>query len=163
MLGFAVLIGLWGCETTEPKKTDNSNTVFRGASFELTFPPEIQPASEQGDGYAVHYFRLPTSKAALGIYEGQRPSLFSKQEKDLTVMKKGTTFRKNIDRGNDVWGIDSNAKVWRESVWSCTRAVISKEGKKYQLPSMLHIWYFGATEEEQQLFDSLVDSIEMLE
>jgi hypothetical protein len=31
------------------------------------------------------------------------------------------------------------------------------------LPSMIHIWYFGATEEEAEVFDSIADSIQMVE
>src|SRR4051812_21910371 len=111
-----ILLSLVGCETVEPAKT--VEPTYRGASFEVVLPPAVETSSEQGDGYAVHYFRVPGSKSSLGIYEGQRPNLFSNHEKDLTVMKKGTTFRNNIDRGDDSWGIDSNGKIWRESVWN---------------------------------------------
>jgi hypothetical protein len=99
----------------------------------------------------------------MGVYEGQRPHLFSKKEKNLTVMRRGTTSRENIERGDDVWGVDSNSMVWRESVWDCRRLVRGDKGKAYRLPSMIHIWYFGATEEEAEVFDSIADSIQMVE
>lgn len=156
-------ISFVGCETTSHETKHDSPQIYRGASFTVTLPPNVDGVSEQGDGFAVHYFRIAGSKTSMGVYEGQHPSLFSKRERDLTPMRRGTTFRKNIDRGDDTWGIDSNAKIWRESVWSCTRAVVSPEGKKYRLPSMIHVWYFGATEEEQIVLDSIVDTIEMID
>jgi len=148
-----------GCQTTQPEKKEND--VYRGASFEMMVLPTIEVANEQGEDYAVHYFRIMGSKTTMGVYEGQHPNLFAKKEKDLTPMRKGTTFRENIERGDDVWGVDSNAKIWRESVWSTIRVVTSAEKKVYRLPSMLHIWYFGATDEEQETLDSLVNPIQM--
>jgi len=150
---------LAGCKTTEPK--EQTHQTYQGASFILQYPDYVTVAPEQGDGYAVHYFRMGQSKAMLGIYEGQRPRLFSKNEHDLTVMRRNTTSRGDIERGDNIWGVDSNGMIWRESVWSCSRWIESETGKKYQLPSMLHLWYFGATEEEQVVFDALVDTIEM--
>jgi hypothetical protein len=153
---------LTSCETTKPKteKTDIPHeTNYRAASFEIKQPTGITTAVEQGDGFAVHYFKTANSKSMLGIYEGQRPRLFSKKEHNLTVMRRTSTVRDNIDRGDDVWGIDSNGGIWRESVWSCTRTVIDNRKKIFKLPSIIHIWYFGATEEEAALFDSMLDSL----
>ena len=149
-----------GCETTKPK--EETDVLYRGASFELQHPKSVTAIYDQGDEYAVHYFKVGQSRCMMGIYEGQRPRLFAKKERDLTVMHRGTTFRDGIDRGDDAWGVDSNANLWRESVWSCQRAVNVSGKKKYYLPSMIHIWYFGATEEEQAIFDSMVDTIEMI-
>ena len=156
------LLGLlvWsGCETTQSSK--ETSTVYRGATFEIKNPSSVTTKVDQGEDFAVHYFQIGQSKNSMGIYEGQRPKLFSRKERDLTVMRKGNTVRGNIQQGNDAWGVDSNAKNWRESVWTAQRTVRSPEGKSYHLPTMIHIWYFGATEEEQTVFDSMVDSIEV--
>lgn len=156
------LLGLliWsGCETTPPAK--ETNAAYAGATFEVQVPPSVNVTPNQGDEFAVHYFRVGQSKTTMGIYEGQRPKLFSRKERDLTVMHKGSTVRGNIQQGSDAWGVDSNAKIWRESVWNAQRTVKSPDGKSYRLPTMIHIWYFGATEEEQTVFDSIVDTLEV--
>ncbi len=150
-----------GCETT-PKKAE-STKPYQGATFELQLPSFVTAAVEQGDGYAVHYFRMGQSKSMLGVYEGLHPRLFSKKEHDLTVMRRGTTSREGIERGDDAWGVDSNAGIWRESVWSCYRPIRDEKGERHPIPTLLHIWYFGATEEQQGVFDAIVNTIEMRE
>jgi hypothetical protein len=164
---FSILVGCMllvsGCKTVRPTDRPEPQT-YKGASFEIIVPGEgVKAYVDQGDGYAVHYFNLTSSPSNMGVYEGQRPSLFSKKERDLTVMRRGTTSRGDIERGDDVWGIDSNGRIWRESVWSCQRTFRNPDGKAYKIPSMIHIWYFGVTEEEQLLFDSMIQTIEMKE
>ncbi|MCC7519302.1 MAG: hypothetical protein IT578_08980 [Verrucomicrobiae bacterium] len=148
-----------GCETPAPKP--DGDAVYRGATFELDLQPSIKTAVDQEEGYAVHYFRVGSSKCQMGIYEGQKPKLFSSKERDLTVMRRSKVARAEVPQGDDVWGVDSNAKLWRESVWNCVRTVRNDQGKTYHLPTLLHIWYFGATEEEQQIFDEMVASLRM--
>ena len=97
----------------------------------------------------------------MGIYEGQRPKLFLKKELNLTIMKRSTTTRKNIDQGDDMWGIDSDGKLWRESLWSCQQQIRGEDGKMIPAAALLHIFYFGATPEEQEIFDSMADTIEI--
>jgi hypothetical protein len=153
-----------GCQTTQPRAPLQPNEKrHTGATFELSYPQSITAVVDQGDGYAVHYFRLGESKSVMGIYEGLRPQLFAKKEKDLTVLRRGKTSRGNIERGDDAWGIDSDGKIWRESVWNCIRTAHDQKGKSIQLPTTIHIWYFGATEQEQDLFDSIVNTLEMKE
>lgn len=161
LVGFSAVL-FCGCETTKTTKSkENQNKTYTGASFEVLYPPSISAVAEQGEEFAVHYFRLAGSKSMLGIYEGQRPKLFSKKERDLTVMRRGTTTRENIERGDDAWGVDSNGRIWRESVWSGTRIVHVANGKTYRMPTMLHIWYFGASEDEADLYNDIVDTLEM--
>ncbi|MDD2710172.1 MAG: hypothetical protein PHV34_19485 [Verrucomicrobiae bacterium] len=159
---FLLLLGLLGagCETTKPKP--ETQNVHRGASFEMQIPADASVFVDQGDGFAVHYVRVSKDgKAKLGIYEGQRPQLFSKKENNLTAMRHTALNRENI-QGDDVWGVDSNALNWRESIWNCQRIIHGKNGKTFRLPTMLHIWYFDATDEEQTAFDAMINSIEML-
>ena len=158
-LAAAMTLGA-GCETTSPKP--DAEPVYRGATFEMRLPPSVTTAVDQGDGFAVHYFRIGASRCQMGLYEGQKPRPFAHKEKDLTVMRRGVTSRDSIPKGEDVWGVDSNALVWRESVWNCTRTVRSADGKSFQIPTVLHLWYFGATEEEGQAFDGMVDTLQML-
>lgn len=150
-----------GCETTKPRPEPPQ--TYQGATFALSYPSSITVVNDQGEGFAVHYLRLGKSTCQMGIYEGQRPRLFSKKEKDLTIMRRGSTTRPGIDRGDDIWGVDSNALIWRESVWECQRVVRSDKGKVYRLPTMIHIWYFGASEEEAAAYDSVANTIEMLQ
>lgn len=154
----ALTLGV-GCETTRPKS--DAENIYRGATFEMRLPPGVTTAVDQGDGYAVHYFRIGASKCQMGIYEGQKPRLFSSKEKDLTVMRRGKVARADIPQGDDIWGVDSNGKIWRESVWQCLRRVTGDQGKRFEIPTFLHIWYFGASEEEQQAFDGLVADLRM--
>ncbi len=149
---------LAGCETEGKKKA--SDHPYHGASFTIRVPEGVRVALEQGDGYAVHYFRLGETGAMMGIYEGQRPHLFSNKEKDLTVMRQGVTQKTNVVHGDDAWGVDSSGHVWRESVWTCTR-VVRTEKKLIDLPSMVHIWYFGVSEEQQTAFDAIVETLEI--
>jgi hypothetical protein len=144
---------------TKSKKDDIK--VYEGATFRIKHPESVTTALDQGPDYAVHYFRIAKSKVMLGVYEGMHHRLFSKDHKDLTPMRRGTTIRTGIEQGDDTWGVDSNMLVWRESVWSCVRTVISDQGKTIKLPTTIHIWYFGATEEEQMLFDSLIETLQM--
>ena len=158
LVGILILSGS-GCETT-PKKIE-SDVLHEGATFTLRHPPSVEAMIDQGDGYAVHYFRIGGSKLMMGIYEGQRPRLFSKKERDLTVMRRGTTSRPNVEQGDDAWGVDSKARIWRESVWNCCRTIRDKREKAYRIPTMIHIWYFGVSEEQQAIFDAIVDTIEI--
>ena len=151
---------LSGCETTKPKPA-SEDRLYRGATFTLRHPPSVTVAVDQGDGYAVHYFKTPNSNVMLGVYEGQRPKIFTKTETDLTIMRRGMTSKENVERGDDNWGIDSKGLIWRESLWNCNRVVRGTNGKTYNLPTMLHLWYFGASEEEQAFYDSLIDTIEL--
>lgn len=148
-----------GCETTRPDP--GAENAYRGATFEIPLPSGVTAAADQGDGYAVHYFRIGASKCQMGIYEGQKPRLFSSKEKDLTVMRRGKVSRAEAPQGDDVWGVDSHGKIWRESVWRCLRRVTSDQGKRFEIPTFLHIWYFGASEEEQQAFDALIADLRM--
>lgn len=159
-LGAALAAGA-GCQTTSPRAEEAR--PYRGATFALDLPAGVSAAADEGDGYAVHYFRLGNSKCQMGVYEGQKPRPFASKEKDLTVMRKRRTARPDVVEGDDVWGVDSNGKFWRESVWSCVRVLQDeKRGKTFQLPTFLHIWYFGATEEEQQAFEALAAALQML-
>jgi hypothetical protein len=164
LIGFAWT--LTGCNTTKPQDS-KSPEVYKAATFTIQVPEGITGTFEQGEDYAVHYFRITDPKipssSMLGVYEGQRPRLFSKKEKNLTVMRRGSTNRASIERGDDVWGVDSNGKVWRESVWSCYRTITNDKGKPIRLPTMLHLWYFEATDDEQAVFDALANTIEMIE
>ncbi len=158
-LSLAVLLGS-GCETT--KSRPESFEVYRGVTFELKKPSSVIVANEMKSDFAVHYFRVGASPVQMGIYEGTRPKIFSNREKNLSVMRKGNTVRGRIERGDDVWGVDSNAKNWRESIWTCSRIIVDKQdGKKFKVPSMIHIWYFGASDEEQAVFDAIIESIEV--
>ncbi len=164
-IGIALLIFtivFCGCETTKEakKKTEIKNT-YRGLTIEFQYPPSATVANDVGDGFQVNYVRVGEGKNMLGIYEGQRPQLFSKKEQDLTMMRRGTTSRKNIERGNDVWGVDSNGKLWRESVWNVIRPIKMEDGKNISFPITVHLWYFGVNEEEQAVFDSIIDTIEI--
>ncbi len=156
----SLLLGT-GCKTT-PSKTD-AEKPYRGATFELNLPASVTVDGERGDGFAVHYFRVGNSHCMMGIYEGIRPHLFSSKEKDLTVMRRGVTTRDRIDHGEDVWGVDSNGGQWRESLWNCTRIVHDREGKKIKIPGLIHIWYFGAKDEEQALFDTMIDGLSIVD
>lgn len=156
---------LMGCKTMEQRKAEENSKseikTYEGATFTIKHPESVSTALDQGPDYAVHYFRVGKSKAMLGVYEGMHHRLFSKDHKDLTPMRRGTTIRPNIERGDDTWGVDSNALIWRESVWNCIRSVKNDQGKLIRLPSTIHAWYFGATEDEQLLFDSLLDTLQM--
>lgn len=157
-------LALMSCNTLEEKKrkaTGEDIKVYQGATFIIRHPESVTTALDQGPDYAVHYFRIEKSNAMLGIYEGMHHRLFSKDHNDLTVMRRGSTIRPGIEQGSDSWGVDSNALIWRESVWSCARSVISDQGKTIKLPTTIHSWYFHATEEEQKLFDSILDTLQM--
>lgn len=160
---FIVLVGSLalgaGCETTP--RAPEEEPIHRAATFEMRLAPTVTAAVDQGEGYAVHYFRVGSSRCQMGIYEGQKPRLFSSKEKDLTVMRRGKASRVGIRQGDDIWGVDSGGKVWRESVWSCVRTVRGERGKTFQIPTLIHIWYFGATEEEQQVFDGMVENLQI--
>jgi hypothetical protein len=86
---FIIIPLLTGCKTTDDKTVKNGPKNYQGATFTLKYPEGVDAAFEQGDGYATHYFRIGNSKAMLGLYEGMRPRLFSKDSKDLTA---GMTF-----------------------------------------------------------------------
>ncbi len=162
LLLLALMMGA-GCEST-PSKSDQEKDgkKYSGVTFEIHTPPHVTVVPDQGEGYAVHYVRIDTSKSMMGIYEGLHPKLFSKKETDLTPMKRGhPTVRDNLDRGDDVWGVDSNGKGWRESVWECKRTFQGKNGNPFQVPTMIHIWYFGASEQEQVVFDTIIDGLTM--
>jgi len=153
---------LAGCLPDGRTPDAEPNRPYRGATFELSYPSHVTASADQGNGYAVHYFKVGQSKGQLGIYEGQRPKLFSNQDTDLTPLRRGyTPTRGDIEHGDDVWGVDGNALIWRESVWTCKRRVKGDDGKEYTLPTTLHIWYFRASEDEQLLFDSIIETIEM--
>ena len=159
----ALLLGvifLAGCETAKPRGGANG-VSYVGVSFELYHPPPITVIDEKGDGFVVYYFRTGKSKTKLGIYEGQYPSPFARKERNLTTLQEGITSRKNIERGEDIWGVDLHGKYWRESVWNCFYTAYSTENKSYRLPIKFHIWYFEATQEEKEMFDSMIDTIEM--
>lgn len=157
---FTVMVCGAACTTTKP--VDDFEKPYQGATFQLRHPPFVTAVAQQGDGSAIHYFRLGQSKVSMGIYEGiQPPRLFSPKEKGLTVTRRGTTSREAIEQGDDIWGADQEGGVWRESVWNCRRMVQDDRGKKFHLPNILHIWYFGVPEEHQEVFDAMIDSIEM--
>jgi hypothetical protein len=161
---FVALVGILalgvGCETNPPAPEEG--VIHRGATFEIRMAPTVTVAVDRGAEYAVHYFRVGSSKCQMGVYEGQKPHLFSSKEKDLSVMRRNETSRPGIPRGDNVWGVDPDGKVWRESVWSCVRTVQGERGKSFQIPTFIHIWYFGATDEEQQVFDGMVENLQML-
>lgn len=151
---------LVGCEST-PKKSE-SPTIYRGMTIDIQPGPKAIVASEPGDGFAVHYVRLnEADKAMIGIYEGQRPKLFSKKERDLTMMRRGNTSRGGIERGDDAWGVDGTGNIWRESVWTGARPMKTKEGKTFTIPIMIHIWYFGASDEQAAAFDQIIATIDV--
>ena len=162
-----ILVGsglLLGCETLDaldPWRAEGGGKIYRGTTFELRHPPSVTTATSHGDEYVVHYFRVGQSKCMLGVYEGERPKLFKKNERDLTVMRHGSTARNNIKQGDDIWGVDSKGGIWRESLWSCQQIVQGADGKTAPIPILLHLWYFGATDEEQGIFDSIVDTLEV--
>jgi len=150
-----------GCQTLETEPRPEAGTrIYRGGTFQLRYPPSVTTAIDQGDGFMAHYFRVGQSKCMMGVYEGQKPKLFSKKTKDLSIMRRGVTSRKNIDRGDDLWGVDSNGKTWRESLWSCRQNIRAENDKAIPVAVLIHIWYFGASDEEQIIFDSIADTIE---
>jgi len=153
---------LTGCKSPEEQwRTETEGKTYRGTTFEIRCPESVAAITDQGEGFFVHYFRVGKSKCMMGVYEGKRPTLFSKKERNLTIMKRSNTARKNIDQGDDMWGIDSDGKLWRESLWSCQQSFRGEDDKMVPVAALLHIFYFGATPEEQEIFDSMVDTIEM--
>ncbi|MBI4026601.1 MAG: hypothetical protein HY360_16565 [Verrucomicrobia bacterium] len=151
-----------GCATMKDEGPDASIS-YSGVTFQIQCPAAFKVAKEPRDGYFVYYFRIGESKTMFGIYEGQKPGLFSSKEKNLSLMRRGTTSRPGIEHGDDAWGVDSNGMFWRESLWSCFQINRDPVGKPFRVPIMLHLWYFGVTAEDQALFDSVIDTIQMKE
>ena len=160
----AILVSGASCVTTDSGSDFEKQyeRPYQGATFQLRQPALVTAVLKQGEGRAVHYFRLEQSGSTMGIYEGiEPPRLFSPKEKGLVVTRRGNTSREEIEQGDDVWGEDAEGNLWRESVWHCRRTVRDDRGKTFHLPTILHIWYFGVPQEHQGIFDAMIDTIEM--
>lgn len=163
-----VLPSLVGCQTTDPQDKDAEplgGVLYRGVTFTARHAPTVNVVTDSHQDFAVHYFRPGKGREMMGIYEGQHPKLFSSKEHNLSVMRKSLArARPGLERGDDVWGVDSNGKFWRESIWSCNQAVIFDNGKREApLPVMIHIWYFGVSDEIAAVYDQIIDSIEIVQ
>jgi hypothetical protein len=117
-------------------------------------------AREAKSGFQIYYVKDVNSSTTMGIYEGQRPKLFSKKQKDLTVNGHHTSTRPpDILKADDQWGVDSKGRFWRESIWDCQQFIAVKEDKVIPFPVTLHFWYFGATEAEDETFRGIINTI----
>lgn len=164
---FAALSLLAGCDTMNKdmkgEKESPDKKKYYGASFTCRVQKGVTPVVDQGENHAVHYFRLDGTELMMGVYEGLKPKLFwPKGGGDLTVQAHRHPMGKaNVARGDDVYGVDSNGKYCRESVWECERPVQPREGKAFHVPTMIHIWYFGATQDQAIAFDAIAETIEI--